>query len=155
MHKHFLQLAVDLAAQNVTSGRGGPYGAVIVKNGEIIASSGNCVTSNLDPSAHAEVMAIRLACEKLHDFQLPGCILYTSCEPCPMCLGAIYWARLERVFFACNRHDAANAGFDDSFIYDEILIAPPKRKIPMQCVCVEDAQKPFLLWSQQETKTLY
>lgn len=155
MHSQFLQLAIDLAAENVKSGRGGPYGAVIVKSGEIIASSGNCVTSHLDPTAHAEIMAIRLACEKLQDFQLTGCILYTSCEPCPMCLGAIYWARLERVFFACSREDAADAGFDDSFIYDEIAISPLQRKIPMQHLVLENAQKPFQLWAQQAVKTLY
>lgn len=155
MHSQFLQLAIDLAAENVKSGQGGPYGAVIVRDGEIVASSSNCVTAHLDPTAHAEVMAIRLACEKLQNFQLSGCTLYTSCEPCPMCLGAIYWARLERVFFACSREDAANAGFDDSFIYDEIAIAPPQRKIPMQHLNLENAQKPFQLWAQQELKTLY
>jgi guanine deaminase len=155
MHAQFLQLAIDLAAKNVETARGGPYGAVVVKNGEVVASSGNCVTCNLDPTAHAEVMAIRLACEKLGSFQLTGCTLYTSCEPCPMCLGAIYWARLERVFFACNRHDAAAAGFDDSFIYDEILITPAERKIPMQHLVLADAQKPFQLWAMQTAKTLY
>lgn len=155
MHRQFLQLAIDLAGENVKSGKGGPYGAVIVRDGEIIARSGNCVTCNLDPTAHAEVMAIRLACEKLRDFQLTGCTLYTSCEPCPMCLGAIYWARLERVFFACNRDDAAAAGFDDSFIYDEILVSPPQRKIPMQHVDLENALLPFQLWAQQAVKTLY
>lgn len=155
MHTQFLQLALELAAENVKSGQGGPYGAVIVKEGEVIASSGNCVTSTLDPTAHAEVMAIRLACEKLQDFQLTGCTLYTSCEPCPMCLGAIYWARLERVFFACSREDAAAAGFDDSFIYDEILISPPERIIPMQHLSMENQQLPFQLWAQQEAKVLY
>lgn len=155
MHAQFLQLAIDLAAENVKTTKGGPYGAVIVKDGEVIASSANHVTFNLDPTAHAEIVAIRLACEKLHDFQLTGCTLYTSCEPCPMCLGAIYWARLERVFFACSREDAAAAGFDDSFIYDEILISPPKRKIPMQHIALDDAHKPFQLWAQQEVKVLY
>lgn len=155
MHTQFLQLAIDLAAESVKTAKGGPYGAVIVKNGEVIAGSGNCVTSNLDPTAHAEIMAIRLACEKLGDFQLTGCTLYTSCEPCPMCLGAIYWARLEQVFFACNRHDAAAAGFDDSFIYDEILISPPERKIPMQHLVLDNEMLPFQLWAQQEVKILY
>jgi guanine deaminase len=155
MHSQFLQLAIDLAAENVKSSHGGPYGAVIVKNGVVIASSGNCVTFNLDPTAHAEIMAIRLACEKLADFQLTDCTLYTSCEPCPMCLGAIYWARLQQVFFACNRHDAAAAGFDDSFIYDEILLSPPKRKIPMQQIILESALTPFQIWNQQKVKTLY
>lgn len=155
MHTQFLQLAIDLAAENVKTSKGGPYGAVIVKNNEIIAASGNCVTVNLDPTAHAEIMAIRLACEKMGDFQLTDCILYTSCEPCPMCLGAIYWARLERVFFACSRHDAAAAGFDDSFIYDEIAHLPQERKIPMQQLVVENADRPFQLWARQEVKTLY
>lgn len=155
MHSHFLQLAINLAITNVKTSNGGPYGAVIVKDGDVIAGSGNCVTSNLDPTAHAEIMAIRLACEKLQDFQLTGCTLYTSCEPCPMCLGAIYWARLERVFFACNRYDAAAAGFDDSFIYDEIALLPSERKIPMQAIVLENALLPFQLWTQQEIKTLY
>lgn len=155
MHAQFLQLAIELAAKNVDANKGGPFGAIIVKNGEIVASSSNCVTSNLDPTAHAEVMAIRLACEKLGDFQLTDCILYTSCEPCPMCLGAIYWARLEKVYFACNRFDAAAAGFDDSFIYDEIVKLPQERKIPMQYMQIENAEQPFQLWKQQEAKILY
>lgn len=155
MHSQFLQLAIDLAAENVKAAKGGPYGAVIVKDGEIIASSVNSVSANLDPTAHAEIMAIRLACEKRGDFQLLGCTLYSSCEPCPMCLGAIYWARLERVFFACSRQDAAEAGFDDSFIYDEIGVSPSKRKIPMQHLVLENAQLPFQLWARQEGKMLY
>jgi guanine deaminase len=155
MHSKFLQLAVELAADNVTTGNGGPYGAVIVKNDEIIATGTNFVTRNLDPTAHAEIQAIRAACGKLGDFQLTGCTLYSSCEPCPMCLGAIYWARLAQVFFACNRHDAAAAGFDDSFIYDEIAVSPSERKIPMQHLTLETARLPFQLWTQQEIKTLY
>jgi guanine deaminase len=155
MHSQFLQLAIELAAKNVQTANGGPYGAVIVKNGEIIASSANCVTLNLDPTAHAEVMAIRLACEKVADFQLLGCTLYSSCEPCPMCLGAIYWARLQRVFFACTRQDAAAAGFDDRFIYDEIALLPEEREIQMQQIVLANAQLPFQLWAQQEVKKLY
>ncbi len=112
---------------NVSSGQGGPYGAIIVKDNKLIAASGNMVTSTLDPTAHAEIVAIRQACKKLNDFQLHDCILYTSCEPCPMCLGAIYWARLEKVYFACSRLDAAAANFDDSFIYDEISVLPSER----------------------------
>ena len=155
MHNQFLQQAIDIARDNVTSLNGGPYGAVIVKNGEILAASGNAVTLNKDPTAHAEIMAIRQACTVLNDFQLNDCILYTSCEPCPMCLGAIYWARLEQVYFACNRYDAAKAGFDDSFIYDEILLHAEKRHIPMQQLELADATKPFLDWNQQNNKVLY
>ncbi|MCK5190122.1 MAG: nucleoside deaminase, partial [Methylococcales bacterium] len=110
MHTQFLQQAIDLASENVIYQNGGPYGAIIVKQGEVIAASGNRVTADVDPTAHAEIMAIRLACKALNDFRLTGCTLYTSCEPCPMCLGAIYWARLDKVFFACNRVDAAEAG---------------------------------------------
>ncbi len=155
MHKHYLQQAVDLASNNVTNQNGGPYGAVIVKNGEIIAASGNCVTLNTDPTAHAEITAIRQACKRLNDFQLKDCILYSSCEPCPMCLGAIYWARLEQVYFACNRHDAAKAGFDDSFIYDEIVLQAEKRQIPMRQLNITNAEKPFLDWNKQNNKVPY
>jgi guanine deaminase len=155
MHKQFLQQAIDLASDNVSSQNGGPYGAVIVKNGEIIAASGNCVTLNCDPTAHAEVSAIRLACKKLNDFQLSNCILYSSCEPCPMCLGAIYWTRLKEVYFACNRQDAAKAGFDDSFIYDEILLHAEKRHIPMRQLNIANAGKPFLDWNKQNNKIPY
>ena len=155
MHKEFLQQAIDLAVENAESGQGGPYGAVIVKDGQLIAASGNKVTSNIDPTAHAEVMAIRLACKKLNNFQLPGCILYSSCEPCPMCLGAIYWARLEKVYFACSRHDAAAANFDDSFIYDEISVPPHERSIPMLHVNLPNAVQPFNVWAEKNDKVLY
>ena len=131
MHLEFMQQAIDLAVNNVESGRGGPYGAIIVKHQQVIACGTNQVTINNDPTAHAEITAIRLACNKLTDFQLQDCILYTSCEPCPMCLGAIYWARLQKVFYACTRQDADNAGFDDSFIYDQISVPPSARTIPM------------------------
>lgn len=154
-HSEYLQRAIDLASGNVTSGEGGPYGAVIVKKNEIIAASGNKVTSRLDPTAHAEIMAIRLACKKLNDFQLTGCVLYTSCEPCPMCLGAIYWARLDKVYYACSRKDAAAAGFDDSFIYDEIPLSPEKRRITMHNLKLADDLKPFQLWDAKVDKILY
>ena len=124
-----MQRAISLAQKGIDANDGGPFGAVVVKDGEIIGEGWNSVTSTNDPTAHAEVMAIRKACENLNSFQLEGCILYTSCEPCPMCLGAIYWARPEKVFFACTREDAANAGFDDQFIYDEIAGSIDKRKI--------------------------
>lgn len=155
MDKEFLQQAVDLAVENAESGQGGPYGAVIVKEGRVIASSGNKVTTNIDPTAHAEVMAIRLACQKLNDFQLQGCILYSSCEPCPMCLGAIYWARLAKVYFACSRHDAAAANFDDSFIYDEISVLPHQRRIAMLHLNLPNAMQPFKVWAEKSDKVLY
>lgn len=149
MHKHFLQQAITLARQNVTNHDGGPYGAVIVKDDEVIAASGNRVTANNDPTAHAEVMAIRIACQKLQHFELTDCVLYSSCEPCPMCLGAIYWARLNKVYYACNRQDAAAAGFDDSFIYDELPLKPENRHIKMLQIDIADAIKPFMDWNKQ------
>lgn len=155
MHENFLQQAIDLAVENASSGRGGPYGAVIVKDNQLIAASGNKVTSNIDPTAHAEVMTIRLACKKLNDFQLRDCILYTSCEPCPMCLGAIYWARLKKVYFACSRHDAAAANFDDSFIYDEISVLPHERSIAMLHLNLPNALQPFNVWIEKTDKVAY
>jgi guanine deaminase len=155
MHETFLQQAVQLAADNVDCGEGGPYGAVIVKDNRIIAASANKVTSTIDPTAHAEVMAIRAACKHLNDFQLTGCVLYTSCEPCPMCLGAIYWARLDRVYYACNRYDAAAANFDDSFIYDEINLLPQHRRIAMRHINLPDARKPFDIWNRKMDKIPY
>jgi len=155
MDKAFLQQAVDLAVDNAESGQGGPYGAIIVKDNQLIAASGNKVTTTMDPTAHAEVMAIRLACQKLNDFQLQGCILYSSCEPCPMCLGAIYWARLAKVYYACSRHDAAAANFDDSFIYDEISVLPHQRSIAMLHLTLPDAIQPFKIWAEKSDKVLY
>jgi len=155
MHAEFLQQAIDLAVENARSGQGGPYGAIIVKDNQVLTASGNKVTSIIDPTAHAEVMAIRLACQKLQDFQLRGCILYSSCEPCPMCLGAIYWARLERVYFACSRHDAAAANFDDSFIYDEISVLPHERSIAMLHLNLPNAMQPFNIWAEKSDKVLY
>lgn len=155
MHKQFLQQTIDLALDNASTKNGGPYGALIVKDGKVIASSGNRVTANLDPTAHAEIMAIRLACKALNDFQLTDCTLYTSCEPCPMCLGAIYWSRLKNVYYACNRQDAAQAGFDDSFIYDEIPLQPENRHIAMLHIDIKDAQKPFVKWNTLQNKIKY
>ena len=154
-HEHYLQQAIELAVNNASTGQGGPFGALIVKNNQIIAATANQVTSLLDPTAHAEIMAIRLACQKLHDFQLTDCILYSSCEPCPMCLGAIYWTRLAKVYFACNRHDAAAVKFDDSFIYDEIALLPAQRKIPMQHIQLANALQPFESWAAKKDKKLY
>ncbi|OYV22480.1 MAG: guaD [Methylococcaceae bacterium NSO1] len=150
-----MQQAIVLAADNVKSGQGGPYGAIIVKDNQLIAASGNMVTSTLDPTAHAEIVAIRLACIKLNDFQLHNCILYTSCEPCPMCLGAIYWARLAKVYYACSRFDAAAANFDDSFIYDEILVPPSERSIAMLHLNLPNALQPFNIWAEKSDRVAY
>ena len=155
MHEAFLQQALQLAADNVDSGEGGPYGAVIVKEKRVIAASANKVTSTIDPTAHAEIMAIRSACKQLNDFRLTGCVLYTSCEPCPMCLGAIYWARLAAVYYACNRFDAAAANFDDSFIYDELNLLPQQRRIAMHHINLPDAQEPFYIWNHKVDKVTY
>ncbi|OYV18965.1 MAG: guaD [Methylococcaceae bacterium NSP1-2] len=154
-HEEFLQQAIKLAVDNSSTGQGGPFGALIVKNNKVIAASSNQVTHLLDPTAHAEIMAIRLACQQLGDFQLQDCILYSSCEPCPMCLGAIYWARLAEVYFACNRHDAAAAQFDDSFIYDEIALLPAQRHIPMHHINLPNASQPFESWAAKTDKRLY
>jgi guanine deaminase len=155
MHETFLQQAIQLATDNVDSGEGGPYGAVIVKDNRVIAASSNKVTSTIDPTAHAEVMAIRVACKQLNDFRLNGCVLYTSCEPCPMCLGAIYWARLDKVYYACNRFDAAEANFDDSFIYDEINLLPQQRHIAMHHINLPNAREPFDSWNKKVDKIAY
>mgnify|MGYP000793825120 FL=1 len=128
--KRFMEEAIRLAVENVEKGKGGPFGAVIVKDGQIVAACGNTVTPDNDPTAHAEVNVIRTACRQLGTFQLTGCEIYCSCEPCPMCLGAIYWARPESVYYACTKEDAAEAGFDDSFIYKEIALPEAERTIP-------------------------
>ncbi|MGD0961111.1 MAG: nucleoside deaminase [Methylomonas sp.] len=154
MHQDFLQQAVDLAARNAAAG-GGPFAALIVKERRIIATGVNRVTADHDPTAHAEVTAIRSACQSLRHFQLSDCILYSSCEPCPMCLGAVYWARLSAVYYACDHIQAAAAGFDDSFIYDEIPKPPAARAIPMYFTKLEHADKPFLVWNQSENKIRY
>jgi tRNA(Arg) A34 adenosine deaminase TadA len=151
----FLREAIRLAEENIHTGVGGPFGAVVVKDGEIIAKGSNHVTSHNDPTAHAEVVAIREACKVLNDFQLTGCELYTSCEPCPMCLGAIYWARPDRFYYAGNKKDAADAGFDDSFIYEEIPLPPEKRSIPGKQALQHEAVKVFKIWTETENKTEY
>lgn len=153
-HEQFLQQAVNLACTNLLTG-GGPFGALIVREQRIVAACGNQVTPNLDPTAHAEVMAIRSACQQLGSFQLSDCILYTSCEPCPMCLGAIYWARLAKVYFACNRADASASGFDDGFIYDEIPKPPAERKIVMEYLALDNARQPFQEWDKLSYKLRY
>jgi len=147
--------AIELSKEKMQSNQGGPFGAVIVKDGEIIAEGWNCVTSHNDPTAHAEVMAIRKACEKLNNFSLEGCSIYTSCEPCPMCLASIYWARIDKIFYANTREDAAAINFDDEFLYSEIGKEIPERQIPMVQLDREEAIKVFEAWDAKEDKTEY
>ncbi len=150
----FMREAIRLSRESIKNG-GGPFGAVIVKNGDIIAAASNKVTKNNDPTAHAEVSAIREAAKKLNTFDLSGCEIYTSCEPCPMCFGAVYWARLDKLYFANTKQDAKNIGFDDSFIYDEINLPYNKRKIPNIQLLREEALKAFKDWEEKEDKTEY
>ncbi len=155
MSIEFMRQAIALALENVRSGRGGPFAALIVKDGSVVAEGTNCVTSTSDPTAHAEVVAIRAACRKLGHFQLPGCELFTTCEPCPMCLGAIYWARPARVFYACLAADAAAAGFDDAFIYQELKHPLAARRLPMEQLVRDESLAIFALWKSQENKIPY
>jgi guanine deaminase len=147
--------AIELSLENVRSGRGGPFAAVIAKDGKIIAEGANCVTSTNDPTAHAEVVAIRAASRALGSFELTGCDIYTTCEPCPMCLGAIYWARPARVFYANLASDAAAIGFDDAHIYSEIKLALPDRRIPMIPLMRDSALRAFRAWQEKSDKTPY
>jgi guanine deaminase len=155
MSLDFMKRAIALALENIRSGSGGPFAALIVKEERILAEGTNRVTLMNDPTAHAEVVAIREACRVLDDFQLSGCDLYTTCEPCPMCLGAIYWARPARIFYAATAADAAAAGFDDAFIYDELKIPPAGRRIPMTQLLRDDSLAIFSAWKQQVNKTPY
>ncbi|MCA0931137.1 nucleoside deaminase [Lutimonas saemankumensis] len=147
--------ATAIAIKGVIQNEGGPFGCVIVKDGEIIGRGNNKVTSTNDPTAHAEIIAIREACKHLDSFQLEGCIIYTNCEPCPMCLGAIYWARPEKVYYGCNKTDAAKIGFDDNFIYQELNLELSKRKIPFEQLNREEALKAFKTWKEKEDKIEY
>ncbi len=147
--------AIELAIENVRSGRGGPFAAVVVKGDRIVATGTNLVTSTMDPTAHAEVTAIRAACKELATFQLEGCDVYTTCEPCPMCLGAIYWARPDRVFFAAVAGDAAAADFDDAFIYDEIGTPYEQRKIPFIPLMRDEALAVFREWEKKPDRLKY
>lgn len=150
-----MRRAIQLSRDKMMQGAGGPFGAVIVQNGEIISEGWNQVTSTNDPTAHAEVVAIRLACEKLGVFSLNGCEIYTSCEPCPMCLGAIYWARLDKIYFANSRLDAANIDFDDEFLYREIGLDLSKRRIPTLQMGREEAIAVFYEWKKKLDKINY
>lgn len=155
MNESHLRAAIDLATQHMQGGEGGPFGAVIVKEGAVIARGWNRVTSSNDPTAHAEVNAIRAACAELATFDLSGCELYTSCEPCPMCLGAIYWARLDRVYYAASRHDAALAGFSDEELYEEIPKPIEERRIPMTRALEEEGKAPFTAWAEKSDRIPY
>ena len=149
-----MRRAIALSEESVKNG-GGPFGAVIARKGEIIAEAANRVTLDHDPTAHAEVSAIRLASSKLGTFNLSGCDIYTSCEPCPMCLGAIYWARLDNVYYANNREDAANIGFDDDFIYHEMALKPSERGKNMELLLPNEAINAFKMWEAKVEKTEY
>lgn len=154
-HEEWMRAAIDLALDNVRRGRGGPFGALVVKDRNLIATGANSVTAENDPTAHAEVIAIRAACRALRTFQLEGCTLYSSCEPCPMCLGAIFWARPTEYYFACSRTSAAQAGFDDAFIYDQVNLAPGERSIPGYFVQTASCLEPFAEWARSNLKTPY
>jgi tRNA(Arg) A34 adenosine deaminase TadA len=150
-----MRRAIELSLENVKSERGGPFAAVVVRGGEIIAEGTNQVTAMKDPSAHAEILAVRDACRKLQHFQLTGCEIYSSCEPCPMCLGLIYWARPERIFYATTAEDAAAIGFDDSRIYRELKAPREARSIPMEQILRDEALAAFQAWQQKPDKILY
>lgn len=153
-NREYMQRAIKLAELSVEKG-GGPFGAIIVKNGEIVAEGSNSVTLENDPTAHAEVSVIRKACTALNTFDLNGCEIYTSCEPCPMCLSAIYWARIDRIYYGCDKNDAKDIGFDDSFIYEEIELKPEFRSIPSKQILHEEALVAFRMWEDKEDKTEY
>lgn len=155
MDSSFMARAIQLSIDNVVHGNGGPFGAVIVKDDKIVAEGVNSVTAKNDPTAHAEVVAIREACAKLGNFVLKGCDIYTSCEPCPMCLGAIYWAHLSRIYFGNVAADASKAGFDDSFIYREFAQQFTAREIPMIQMMHEQALTAFRAWEEKPDKILY
>jgi guanine deaminase len=152
---HFMERAIQLSLENVRAGVGGPFAALVVRDGKVLATGTNQVTTTLDPTAHAEVVAIRGACQAIGDFQLRGCELYTTCEPCPMCMGAIYWARLAKVYYANTREDAARIGFDDSFIYVQLALPVESRKIPMIQMMHDHALEAFREWEKSPNKTQY
>lgn len=154
-HEKFMRLAIRLSEQNVIKTLGGPFGAVIVRDGEIISKSANKVATTLDPTAHAEISAIRIACKKLKSFHLTGCVIYTSCEPCPMCLSAIYWARIDKIYFANTKKDAEKIGFDDQFIYNEIALPMEQRKLVIEQLLQDEALSAFKQWDESEMKINY
>jgi guanine deaminase len=155
MHETFLRRAIQLAAENAGQGRGGPFGAVIARDGAIVAEGSNLVTASNDPTAHAEVVSIREACRVLGSFELRGCTIYASCEPCPMCLSAIYWARLDALYYSASRHDASGAGFDDGFLYEQIPLPEAERTLPTLRLLAEESGEPFAIWRANPAKIAY
>lgn len=155
LDQRFMKEAIDAAFQGMRRNEGGPFGAVIVLNDAIIGYGNNCVTSTNDPTAHAEIMAIRKACSHLGTYQLTDCIIYSSCEPCPMCLAAIYWARITQIYYGCTRQDAAEIGFDDEFLYAELAMPTEKRKIPIKQLLRTDALGTFREWQEKQDKIPY
>jgi guanine deaminase len=151
----FMQVAVDLALQGMRRNEGGPFGAVVVKDGAIIGRGNNRVVGTQDPTAHAEILAIREACKHISNFQLEDCVMYSSCEPCPMCLGAVYWARLSKVYFGCTKLDAAQIGFDDEWIYRELPLPVRERSVPMESISRDIALRAFAEWAAKRDKTRY
>lgn len=154
-HDIFMRRAIALSLQGMQDRDGGPFGAVIVKDEEVIAEGNNQVTSQNDPTMHAEIVAIRRACEKLGTFDLSGCTLYTSCEPCPMCVGAVYWSHLDALYYANTKEDAAAIGFDDQFIYEELALDKSQRQLPMTQILHDEAIEAFRAWEQKEDKIAY
>ena len=155
MDERFLREAIRLSLDKMQAGEGGPFGAVVVRRGEIVGVGWNRVTSTNDPTAHAEIVAMRDACSRLGTFLLAGCDLYTSCEPCPMCLAAIYWARIEHLYYAAGREDAAAAGFDDAWLYDEIALPPAERAMPTEQHLRDAALEAFAAWARKEDRVEY
>lgn len=153
-HKYMLE-AIQKAEENIITGKGGPFGAVVVRDGKVIAAAGNCVTSTNDPTAHAEVVAIREACKTLETFDLTGCEIYASCEPCPMCLGAIMWSRIDKLYYAANRNDASRAGFDDELFYSELALPTEKRMLKPTQLLRNEANEVFNKWIAETDKILY
>lgn len=152
-HEKFMRMAIKLSEENIEDGKSTPFGAVVVKDGKIIGKSGNTVHKSNDPTAHAEVNAIRLACKKLKSFDLSGAIIYTSCEPCPMCLGAIYWSSIDSIYYGNSKKDAAEVNFDDQFIYDELDKPLNKRKLPIKQLLRDEAQQVFKIWQKSRLKS--
>jgi len=154
-HEKFMRMAIELSEQNLNGAAGGPFGAVVVKNDEVVALSANKVIQQNDPTAHAEVSAIRLACQQLGSYDLTGCVIYTSCEPCPMCLGAIYWAHIDTIYYGNTKVDAAEIGFDDHFIYKELGLPMNRRKLQIIQLLRNEAISAFKLWGDSESKKDY
>lgn len=150
--REFMMLAIKLAEENVNSGKGSPFGSVIVRNNQIIAATANTVTATNDPTAHAEIAAIRIACEKLKTSNLEGCEIYASCEPCPMCLGAIYWTKIDKIYYAATKEDAAQSGFDDSFLYHAISTTPEQRAVKTEHILHREALSAFRMWQKKSVK---